>query len=340
MGQASIGEVLNVAVVAPPSAYLSSIGAMVDSVRLTRRYIYRQYGAVDVLPAAERFDLAELHLLSIGTERTVTLEGITLSAEGRAIAGQAPDLLFVADYIPSGDQPETAAPAFADWLRERAGAGATIAASGASVALLASTGLLDGRQASAPWWMIEALRELYSKIEFTAAEPVVEDGRLLTSAGAAVDHLLCIRLMDRIASRNSSRWLQRRLFPQDTMLAPSPAIADHDLLLARAQQWLTEHLSQPVTVLQLAEALHVNRRTLHRHFVDGTGLSPHAWLQMLRVEAAKSMLTRSTFSIERISGLVGYSDVSFFRQIFRRQTGSNPLRWRNDTRRAGAGRQG
>lgn len=331
---------MNVAVVAPPRVCLSSIGAMTDSVYLTRRYIYRQYGAIDVLPTAERFDLAELHLLSIGTERTMSMEGIVIPLDGRAVDGQKPDLLFVADYVPPADEPEAAPPAFAEWLLERAAAGATIAASGASVAMLASTGLLNGRKASAPWWMIDALRALYPAVAFSAVEPVTEHGALLTSAGAAVDHLLSLRLMQRIASRNSSRWLQRRLFPQDTLLAPSSALADNDLLLARAQQWLTEHLSQPITVLQLAEAMAVHRRTLHRHFVEGTGLSPHAWLQMLRIEAAKSMLTRSTFSIERISGLVGYSDVSFFRQIFRRTTGTSPLRWRQDTRRAGAGRQG
>ncbi|MEO5597045.1 MAG: helix-turn-helix domain-containing protein [Novosphingobium sp.] len=340
MGQASVGQVLNVAVIAPPDPCLSSIGALVDSVRLTRRYIYRQYGAIDVLPTAERFDLADLHLLTIGTERVLEMEGITLTVEGRGIDGQTPDLVFIADYVPAGDRPEPAAPAFAAWLRERAQAGATIAASGASVALLASTGLLDGHKASAPWWMLDALRSLYPQVAFSAVEPLAEEGQLLTSAGAAVDHLLSLRLMERIASRNSALWLQRRLFPQDGLLNPSPALADHDILLARAQQWLTEHLSQPVTVQQMAEAMQVNRRTLHRHFVAGTGQSPHAWLQMLRIGAAKSMLTRSTFSIERISGLVGYSDVSFFRQIFRRETGASPLRWRQDARRAGAGRQG
>lgn len=331
---------MNIAVVAPPDACLSSIGAMTDSVRLTRRYIYRQYGAIDILPTAERFDLAELHLLAIGTERMLATEGISIALEGRAIDGQTPDLLFIADYVPPEDKPERAPPAFADWLRERAGAGTTIAASGASVAMLASTGLLDGRKASAPWWMLDDLRALYPAVAFASIDAISEDGAILTSAGASVDHLLSLRLMDRIASRNSARWLQRRMFPQDTMLAPTPTLADTDLLLARAQQWLTEHLSQPVTVLQLAEALNVNRRTLHRHFVEGTGMSPHAWLQMLRIEAAKSMLTRSTFSVERISGLVGYSDVSFFRQIFRRTTGSSPLRWRSDTRSAGGGRQG
>lgn len=340
MGRASIGQVLNVAVVAPPGACLSSIGAMLDSVRLTRRYISRQYGAIDVLPTAERFDLAELHLLTISGERRLAMEGLSFDAEGRAIDGQTPDLVFIADYVPADDAPETAPPGFATWLKERATAGATLAASGASVALLASTGLLSGRHACAPWWMLEPLRALYPDVIFSAVEPVMEDGALLTSAGAAVDHLLSLRLMERIASRNSARWLQRRLFPQDTMLAPSPTLSDNDLLLARAQQWLTEHLSRPVTVLQLAEAMKVNRRTLHRHFVEGTGLAPHTWLQMLRIEAAKSMLTRSTFSIERISGLVGYSDVSFFRQIFRREAGVSPLRWRHDSRRAGAGRQG
>lgn len=336
MGQISIGKVNQIAVVAPRRACLASIGALVDSVRLMRRYIYHQYGAVDVLPSAERFDFAEVRLLGLEDGRSMRVEGIAFPLSGKAVDSGVQDVVAIADYVPDEDEPDQVADDVAEWLRRQADSGAVIAASGAAVALLAGAGLLDGRQATAPWWMVEQLRNRFPDIHLTPEEAVTVDGRILCSAGSASDHLLAVRMMELAASRNSARWLARHLLPQDSVLSPALTMREDDALLARAQQWLTEHLSRPVTVQQLAEAMRVSRRTLHRHFMDGAGMSPLAWLQMLRVEAAKSMLARSTFTIERISGLVGYSDVSFFRQTFRRATDRSPARWRKEARAAAA----
>jgi transcriptional regulator GlxA family with amidase domain len=334
MSQISVGKVNQIAVVVPPGACLASIGALVDSVRLMRRYIHRQYGAVDALPAAERFGFAEVRLLGIESGRSLTVEGIAISLSGKAVDSAVHDVVAITDFVPHDDAPEEVADDFAYWLRRQAEGGAVIAASGAAVALVAGAGLLDGRQATAPWWMVEQLRSRFPQVNFTPDEAVTADGRLLCSAGSATDHLLAVRVMERASSRNSARWLARHLLLQDGAWSPSLIMREDDTLLARAQQWLTEHMSRPVTVQELADTMQVSRRTLHRHFLKGAGIPPLAWLQMLRIEAAKSMLDRTTFTIERISGLVGYSDVSFFRQTFRRATDRSPARWRKDMKAA------
>src|SRR5262249_16265305 len=59
-----------------------------------------------------------------------------------------------------------------------------------------------------------------------------------------------------------------------------------------------------------------------------TGRAPEAYLQALRIEAAKAMLERDATPIQRISSAVGYDDVAFFRGLFKRVTGMTPGEYR------------
>ncbi len=59
-----------------------------------------------------------------------------------------------------------------------------------------------------------------------------------------------------------------------------------------------------------------------------TGRLPAAYLQALRIEAAKNMLERDAKPIQSISSEVGYDDVAFFRSLFKRITGMTPTDYR------------
>jgi YesN/AraC family two-component response regulator len=58
-------------------------------------------------------------------------------------------------------------------------------------------------------------------------------------------------------------------------------------------------------------------------------MTPLDYLQLLRVEAAKQMLTRSLRRVDRISYLVGYSDPGYFKKVFRTRTGMTPSQFRH-----------
>jgi transcriptional regulator GlxA family with amidase domain len=73
----------------------------------------------------------------------------------------------------------------------------------------------------------------------------------------------------------------------------------------------------------------MSRRNLIRRFKAATGHLPGAYLQMLRVEAARRMLEEGAPSIERVAREVGYDDPAFFRCVFRRYTGLAPAAYRD-----------
>lgn len=165
-------------------------------------------------------------------------------------------------------------------------------------------------------------------MQFEPQSELVEEGKVLTGAGGAADFALAVRLVEAIASPNMARWLAEHMGIAENTGDERTA----DTLIARAQDWIAERYSQKIGINELAQAMGVSRRTLHRHFLAETGAGPADYLQSVRIEASKRMLERAPFSVERIAGLVGYGDPGAYREAFRHRTGPNPRAWRAQAR--------
>ena len=69
-------------------------------------------------------------------------------------------------------------------------------------------------------------------------------------------------------------------------------------------------------------------RNFMRRFQAATGDKPLHYLQRLRIETAKGMLSSTRKSIKTISYEVGYDDASFFARLFRQHTELSPHHYR------------
>ncbi|MDB5447119.1 MAG: transcriptional regulator, AraC family [Phenylobacterium sp.] len=78
----------------------------------------------------------------------------------------------------------------------------------------------------------------------------------------------------------------------------------------------------------MADKAGLGARTFVRRFKAATGRLPAAYVQALRIEAAKAQLERAAKPIQSISSDVGYEDVAFFRELFKRSTGMTPAEYR------------
>ena len=59
-----------------------------------------------------------------------------------------------------------------------------------------------------------------------------------------------------------------------------------------------------------------------------TGETPLMYLQRFRIETAKRLLEKSGLGVEEIGRRVGYGDIGFFRELFKRYTGISPNAYR------------
>jgi transcriptional regulator GlxA family with amidase domain len=83
----------------------------------------------------------------------------------------------------------------------------------------------------------------------------------------------------------------------------------------------------------LAKQAGMGPRNFIRRFKAATGRVPGAYLQTLRVSAAKEPLEHGDASIQTVSSKIGYEDIGFFRNLFKRHTGMTPGEYRDNFRK-------
>lgn len=102
------------------------------------------------------------------------------------------------------------------------------------------------------------------------------------------------------------------------------------LLLIKSIRYINEHLSEPLSVKMLADALYVSSGYLAKLFKKHTNCSLSEYMLNLRITAAKEYLCTSKKNIEEISSLTGFSSANYFSLIFKRRVGFSPLAYRKN----------
>jgi AraC-like DNA-binding protein len=90
-----------------------------------------------------------------------------------------------------------------------------------------------------------------------------------------------------------------------------------------------EHYDTEINIEELAQDYHINKYSFIRLFKKQTGLTPYEFLQNIRITSAKFLLEQSDYSINEISGRVGFNDQNNFIREFKLTVGTTPLRYRN-----------
>lgn len=219
-------------------------------------------------------------------------------------------------------------------------AGTLVSASCYGTFMLAESGLLDGAEATTTWWMAAEFRKRYPEVRLDADRAMVDGGRCLT-AGAMTAHTdLTLHVLRRLYGASLAREVAGIMLVDGARESQRPFMALRrsfdDPLVQRAADWMAARSGECLSAQDLAAALNVSYRTLHRRFDTGAGMAPLAYLQALRVERAKELLESTRLSLEQIIESIGYSDVSAFRRLFLRSAGLSPAQYRQRFKRPGA----
>jgi AraC-like DNA-binding protein len=98
--------------------------------------------------------------------------------------------------------------------------------------------------------------------------------------------------------------------------------------LRRVKALMTENLAGPVPLKQLAHVCALSERHFTRSFRQSTGVSPHRWLLLRRVDRAKEMLPNAALSLSDVALACGFGDQSHFSRTFSAAVGLSPGLWR------------
>jgi AraC-like DNA-binding protein len=118
-----------------------------------------------------------------------------------------------------------------------------------------------------------------------------------------------------------------------------PARAHKERNLRRSVAFIHEHLSEPITLTQVARVAGFAPTYFSRLFKERERATFARYIQDLRVERAGELLTRTPLSVDRVRQLAGFSSAQYFHRVFKRAMGETPFVYRSSGPRLNRGDQ-
>lgn len=212
--------------------------------------------------------------------------------------------------------------------------GARIAAISTGAFALAATGLLDGKRATTHWHYSARLAEQFPEIDVDERVLFVDEGSVLTSAGAASGIDLCLHILRADQGLSAANYTARRLVAApyrsggQGQFVPRSVPEAHGEQFAATREWALHHLADPLTVARLARHARVAERTFGRRFVQETGYTPMQWVMRARLDVARELLEESRLGVDEIAAQVGLGTGANLRLHFRKVLGTTPTEYR------------
>jgi AraC-like DNA-binding protein len=101
--------------------------------------------------------------------------------------------------------------------------------------------------------------------------------------------------------------------------------------LKRVFEYVDSHLSNKITLLDLAAVAGLSRMHFASQFRVATGLRPHEFILRRRVRQAEELLRNSRMAIVEIAITVGFQTQAHFTTVFKRFAGCTPRQWRAES---------
>lgn len=98
--------------------------------------------------------------------------------------------------------------------------------------------------------------------------------------------------------------------------------------IQQAHTILAENFDKHITIPKLARQAGINEAKLKEGFKELYGQSIHTYLQQLRLQKAQQLLLTTNMSVTDITYDIGYSHVTHFTSLFKKETGLTPTEWR------------
>lgn len=259
--------------------------------------------------------------------------GLTVSASGGLELLAEADLIVVPGWR-GIDQPVPAS--LIEALRAAHVRGARLMSLCSGVAVLAATGLLDGRRATTHWRYADTIAQRHPDIHLDPDVLYVDEGQILTAAGSAAGIDLCLHVVRRDFGTEAANSVARRLVvpphreggQAQFIVKPVPQEREGQRI-GPLIDWIEANLQHEVTLAEMAARAGMSSRTFQRRFRDLTGQSPGEFLMTRRLRHACDLLEhKASLSLDDIAVASGFGTPATLRHHFRTRLQTSPAAYR------------
>ena len=201
---------------------MSDSGSTAPAVRTVGILIFDEVEVLDFCGPFEVFSIARLaggqaeeqplfRVLTIAeVARPVHCVGGLLVMPHHTLTGH-PRLDIVVVPGGRGTRRERANDAVLDWIAAQTGTAEVMTSVCTGAFLLAARGLLDGREATTHWASIDWLRENHPAVTVRDDRRVIDEGKMITSAGVSAGIDVALHLVGRLHGAETAAWTARRM---------------------------------------------------------------------------------------------------------------------------------
>jgi len=225
--------------------------------------------------------------------------------------------------------------AVVEWLRRMAPRARRYGSVCSGAFLLAATGLIDGCRVTTHWAVAQQLAQRFPAVTVDEDAIHVGDGRLRTAAGVTAGLDLALALVEEDLGRD----VAMRVAAQLVMLFKRPggqmqfsrkgeAAPVGRSALQEVQRWVAGNPAADHSVTSLAKRMGLSARHFARLFRSEVGITPAAWIEAVRVNAARRLLEDGQTTPKQVAAQCGYADADTLRRAFARHLGVTPADYR------------
>lgn len=284
---------------------------------------------------AYRWRLASLDGQSVEASNGVLCAvNTSLEEERRKMAGQdRPSMVIVCSGI--NIERYSNKSAFA-WLREEYNRGVAIGGLCTGAHVLAAAGLLSGKRCAIHWENLPGFAEAFPKAN-VFADLFEVDQNIYTCAGgtAALDMMLKLigdDFDDSLVNRVCEQVLTDRVrSPSDRQRLPLRArLGVQNSKVLTIIELMEAHLSEPLSLLDIADHVGLSRRQIERLFRTEMGRSPARYYLEIRLDRARHLLIQSSMPVVEVAVACGFVSASHFSKCYRELYARSPQQERLD----------
>lgn len=116
-----------------------------------------------------------------------------------------------------------------------------------------------------------------------------------------------------------------KLYPgMNTVFTSDDTIDQMKPIIIKTMEYISKNYHRNLSVKMVTDALYVSESYLLHLFKENVGKTFNETLSDYRIMVAKKLLSQNTYKVYEVSEMVGYSDVKYFSQIFKKKTNMTP----------------
>ncbi|PTY36721.1 hypothetical protein BGP77_05380 [Saccharospirillum sp. MSK14-1] len=263
--------------------------------------------------------------------------GLNVQADHTFAQADKADLVFVPPMwgtpwpVISQSQP------MQSWLVEQYQQGARLAATGTGVGHLAQAGLLDSRVATTHWYYLDRFRQRYPQVNFEGHHFVTHEDGLYCAGSINAQTDLVLFLIEQTFGEEALALVERQFMHELKRTFSTPyyepgGAVHHDEGVSLVQSWVRQHLTDDITLANLAGLVDQSARNFSRRFQAATGESPMAYVLRLRLDSARELLRDTNLTVAEVGEACGFRTAAYFGRVFRERLSMTPGEYRKMVR--------